>query len=122
MAISLGYVTLGPILISAAFVGYLVAGLVGAVVLAFAIFAPSFVMTVIATDLYWHVRHLESVRRAVHGILAAFVGLLAGRWWPCVTLSGVSFLSSVVDSCYGVECYGGVSSIGKPGWRSRGTP
>jgi chromate transporter len=77
VAIGLGHATPGPVLISATFVGYMVAGFLGAVVSTFAIFAPSFAMTLIAAELFGPIRHLGAVRGAVQGVMTVFVGLLA---------------------------------------------
>jgi chromate transporter len=77
VAIGLGHATPGPVLISATFVGYMVAGFLGALVSTFAIFAPSFVMTLVAAELFGPIRHLSAVRGAVQGVMTVFVGLLA---------------------------------------------
>jgi chromate transporter len=81
VAIGLGHATPGPVLISATFVGYMVAGFLGALVATFAIFAPSFVMTLVATELFGLIRHLGAVRGAVQGVMTVFVGLLAHVVW-----------------------------------------
>lgn len=77
VAIGLGHATPRPVLISATFVGYMVAGFLGALVSTFAIFAPSFAMTLIAAELFGLIRHLGAVRGAVQGVMTVFVGLLA---------------------------------------------
>ena len=77
-AIGLGQITPGPILNSATFVGYLVAGPSGALVATFAIFAPSFAMTLVFTELFLRFRHLSAIQGAIRGVMAVFVGLLAG--------------------------------------------
>lgn len=77
-AIGLGQITPGPMLNSATFVGYLVAGPMGGLIATFAIFAPSVVMTLVFTELFGHVRHFGAVRGAIKGVMAVFVGLLAG--------------------------------------------
>ena len=77
VAIGLGHATPGPVLISATFVGYVVAGFWGALVSTFAIFAPSFVMTLVAAEVFGLIRHLGAVRGAVQGVMTVFVGLLA---------------------------------------------
>jgi chromate transporter len=82
-AIAFGQITPGPMLNSATFVGYQVAGLSGALVATVAIFAPSVVMTMIFTELFVHVRHLAVVRAAIRGVMAAFVGMLA---WVAISL------------------------------------
>jgi len=82
-AIALGQLTPGPILNSATFVGYQVAGLAGALAATAAIFAPSVVMTMVFTELFVHVRHLAPIRAAIRGVMAAFVGMLA---WVAISL------------------------------------
>ncbi len=74
--IALGQITPGPFLITAAFVGYKLFGVVGAAVGTFAIFAPSFAMTLLFAELFGQIRHHVVVRGAVRGVLASFVGLL----------------------------------------------
>lgn len=83
-AIALGQITPGPILNSATFVGYQVAGLAGALAATAAIFAPSVVMTMVFTELFVHVRHLAPIRAAIRGVMAAFVGMLA---WVAISMS-----------------------------------
>jgi chromate transporter len=75
--IALGQVTPGPIVITATFIGYQVAGLAGAVVGTVSIFTPSFLM-VLATVPYFDRLHRSPLfRRALRGVLVSFVGLLA---------------------------------------------
>lgn len=75
--IALGQVTPGPFLITAAFVGYKMGGPFGAVLATFAIFSPSFAMTLVFTELFAHIQNLRVIRGALAGVLASFVGLLA---------------------------------------------
>ncbi len=75
--IALGQITPGPFLITAAFVGYKMGGVLGATLATFAIFSPSFAMTLVFTELFARVRNLQAVRGALAGVLASFVGLLA---------------------------------------------
>lgn len=75
--IALGQITPGPFLITATFIGFKIGGLLGATLATFAIFSPSFVMTLIFTELFVHVRNLKAVRGALAGVLASFVGMLA---------------------------------------------
>jgi chromate transporter len=75
--IALGQITPGPFLITATFIGYKMGGLLGATLATFAMFSPSFVMTLIFTELFVHIRNLKAVRGALAGVLASFVGMLS---------------------------------------------
>ncbi len=77
VGIAFGQITPGPFLITAAFVGFSVAGWWGGVLAAVAIFAPSVAMTTVAAEIYPYLRRLTWVRGAIRGIMAAFTGLLA---------------------------------------------
>lgn len=74
--IALGQVTPGPIVITATFVGYLVAGLAGAVVATVGIFLPSFLIVTAVVPVYDSLRASGHFRRAVGGVLYSFVGML----------------------------------------------
>jgi len=75
--IALGQVTPGPIVITATFVGYQVAGLAGAVVGTVSIFTPSFLMVLATVPYFDRLQRSLLFRRALRGVLVSFVGLLA---------------------------------------------
>jgi chromate transporter len=75
--IALGQITPGPFLITAAFVGYKLGGVLGAALATFAIFSPSIAMTLVFTEIFVRLRNLQAVRGALEGVMASFVGLLA---------------------------------------------
>jgi chromate transporter len=62
--------------ITATFVGYQIAGLLGAIVGTVAIFSPSFLMVLLTVPYFDRMQHALLFRRALRGILASFVGLL----------------------------------------------
>jgi len=74
--IALGQVTPGPIVITATYVGYVVLGLLGAVIATISIFTPSFVLLVMAVPCYDKLKHSSYFLRATKGILSSFIGLL----------------------------------------------
>ena len=74
--IALGQVTPGPIVITATFVGYQIAGLAGAVVGTVAVFSPSFLMVLITVPYFDRLQRALLFRRMLRGILASFTGLL----------------------------------------------
>jgi chromate transporter len=74
--IALGQVTPGPIVITATFVGFLQAGLAGALAATLAIFAPSLIILTAVIPTFDRFRHNILFQRAMHGILVSFAGLL----------------------------------------------
>jgi len=101
--IALGQVTPGPIVITATFVGYQIAGLLGAVIGTVAIFSPSFLMLLISVPYLDRLRGSLLFRGALRGVLASFVGLLlavtvqfalAASWTvPAVLLALAGFVA-----------------------------
>ena len=73
---ALGQVTPGPIDITATIVGFIRAGLIGAIVATTAIFAPSLIFLTAAVPSFDRFRHNAWFQRAMHGILVSFTGLL----------------------------------------------
>jgi chromate transporter len=74
--IAIGQVTPGPIVITATFLGYLVAGIPGAVVATLAIFTPSFLVVVGAIPYFDRIRSSPRLIHALGGIVCSFAGLL----------------------------------------------
>ena len=75
--ISLGCVTPGPIMITATFVGYKVAGFWGASMATLGVFFPSFFILVVLIPYHDRLRGLEKVRMMEQGVLGSFIGILA---------------------------------------------
>jgi len=99
--IALGQVTPGPIVITATFVGYHVAGIAGAVVATVAIVTPSLIVLIAAVPYTDRLRHSPSFRRALRGVLASFVGLLLA-----VTLRfGLGVSWGIVTGALGVAAF-----------------
>jgi len=74
--ILLGFVTPGPIIITATFVGYWLRGLVGALAATVTVFLPPILMIIFLTPFYQRIKEGQWVRAVVQGILAALVGML----------------------------------------------
>jgi chromate transporter len=72
-----GQITPGPVLITATFIGFKVAGLVGAVLATLAAFLPSFVMSVVAGSSLDRFRTNFQVQSFLGGVAPAVVGMLA---------------------------------------------
>ena len=75
-AFALGQITPGPVLITATFVGYRVAGTLGALVATISIFLPAFLMTIAAASSLRRFRNNEQVQSFLRGIAPAVIGLL----------------------------------------------
>jgi chromate transporter len=74
--ILLGFVTPGPIIITATFIGYWIKGLVGAVVGTAAIFLPPILIIIFLSPYYQWVKETRWMRPVIQGILCALVGML----------------------------------------------
>src|SRR5204863_1196288 len=77
-AVAVALITPGPVVITVAFIGYLVAGVPGAVMAAIGIFVPVYVFTVIPAP--WFRRHRDNpqLRAFVGGATAAASGAIGG--------------------------------------------
>jgi chromate transporter len=77
-AVAVALLTPGPVVITTGFIGYLVAGLPGAVVAAVATFLPCYLLTIIPAP--WFRRHGKhpAVAAFVDGVTAGAIGAIAG--------------------------------------------
>jgi len=76
-AVALGQVTPGPVVITATFVGYRVAGLAGAVFGTAAVFAPGFLLALVLASSMERVREHPAVRAFLAGLQPAIAGVMA---------------------------------------------
>jgi chromate transporter len=77
-AVAMGLITPGPVVITATFIGYLVAGLPGAIIATLAIFTPIYLGVTVPGR--WFVRHRDNpqIKAFVKGATAAAAGAIAG--------------------------------------------
>jgi len=77
-AVAVAMITPGPVVITVAFIGYLVAGVAGSALAALGIFLPVYVFTVLPAP--WFARHRENpqLKAFVQGATAAATGAIAG--------------------------------------------
>ena len=77
-AVAVAMITPGPVVITVAFIGYLVAGPVGAVVAGLATFLPCYLFTVIPAPYFRRFSKNRSLKAFVDGVTAAATGAIAG--------------------------------------------
>jgi chromate transporter len=77
-AIAVSMITPGPVVITVAFIGYLVAGLAGSLAAALGMFLPTYLAVVLAAPYYRRFAENLRVRAFVDGVTAAATGAIAG--------------------------------------------
>ena len=77
-AVAMGLITPGPVVITATFIGYLVAGVAGALVATAAIFLPIYLGVVIPGRWFVRNQHRPAIQAFVKGATAAAAGAIAG--------------------------------------------
>jgi chromate transporter len=87
IAVAIGMISPGPVVITATFVGYLVAGFWGAVAATVGIFLPSFLLILIAAPILRRHRTNRNVQGFVKGTYAAAMGTILGA---CVLLGRIA--------------------------------
>jgi chromate transporter len=99
--ILLGFVTPGPIIITATFVGYWVKGLLGAIVATVSIFLPPIVLIIFLSPFYQKIKEARMMRPVIQGILDALVGMLVlvTVQMGLVTLTEVKSLVLMAAAC-----------------------
>src|SRR5262244_2717116 len=87
IAVAVGMISPGPVVITATFVGYLVAGFWGSLVSTVGIFLPSFLLVLIVAPLLARHRENANVQGFVKGAYAAAIGTILGA---CVLLGKIA--------------------------------
>ena len=87
IAVAVGMISPGPVVITATFVGYLVAGFWGSLVSTIGIFLPSFILVLVAAPLLAKYRENRNVQGFVKGAYAAAIGTILGA---CILLGRIA--------------------------------
>jgi chromate transporter len=87
IAVAVGMISPGPVVITATFVGYLVAGFWGSLVSTIGIFLPSFLLVLIVAPLLARHRGNANVQGFVKGAYAAAIGTILGA---CILLGKIA--------------------------------
>ena len=87
VAVAVGMLSPGPVVITATFVGYLVAGFWGSLVSTIGIFLPSFILILVVAPILVRHRANPNVQGFVKGAYAAAIGTILGA---CVLLGKIA--------------------------------
>jgi chromate transporter len=95
-AIALGQITPGPVAICATFIGYRVAGLLGALVATVAIFAPAIGLALVAGRSLDRFRHSPLIAGALRALAPAVIGMLGAATFSLGRAGITSALGAIV--------------------------
>src|SRR6266496_989567 len=95
-AVAVAMITPGPVVITSAFIGFLVAGPVGAIVAAAAVFAPPYLIVVLGAPYYRRFAQNPQVKAFVKGVTAAAVGAIAGAAYILARRSLVDLPTAII--------------------------
>jgi chromate transporter len=98
VAVAIGMISPGPVVITATFVGYLVAGFWGSLVSTIGIFLPSFLFVLIAAPLLARHRGNPNVQGFVKGAYGAAIGTILGA---CILLGKIA-IGDVLTALIGI--------------------
>ncbi len=87
IAVAVGMISPGPVVITATFVGYLVAGFWGSLVSTIGIFFPSFLLVLVAAPILARHRGNTNVQGFIKGAYAAAIGTILGA---CILLGRIA--------------------------------
>jgi chromate transporter len=97
-AVAVAMITPGPVVITVAFIGYLVAGLAGAALAALGIFLPVYVFTIVPAPWFKRHRNNAQLKAFVQGATAAATGAIAGA----VVVLGLRSIIDIPTALIGV--------------------
>jgi chromate transporter len=101
-AVAMGLISPGPVVIMGTFAGYLVAGVVGAVVATVALFTPTYLFVVVPGRLFRRFEKHPRVQGFVKGATAAAAGAIAGA----AIVIGRQTISGWLSAAIGVVALG----------------
>jgi chromate transporter len=87
IAVAVGMISPGPVVITATFVGYLVAGFWGSLISTIGIFLPSFLLVLVAAPIVARHRSSRNLQGFIKGAYGAAIGTILGA---CILLGRVA--------------------------------
>ncbi|MCU7927706.1 MAG: chromate efflux transporter [Candidatus Thiodiazotropha sp. (ex Dulcina madagascariensis)] len=94
--IALGQVTPGPILISAAFIGYKMAGLLGATAATIGIFTPPAVVMVLCARYLDKIKRSKVLSAAMRGIRSGVIGMILAASYVVASTAQMNWISLLI--------------------------
>jgi chromate transporter len=94
--IALGQVTPGPILISAAFIGYKMAGLLGATAATIGIFTPPALLMLFCAHYLEKIKNSVLLKAAMRGIRAAVIGMILAAAYVVASTAQLNWISLLI--------------------------
>lgn len=95
-AVAVAMITPGPVVITVGFIGYLIAGVPGAVTAAFATFLPCYLFTIIPAPYIKKYGKVPGIIAFVDGVTAAAIGAIAGSVIVLAQRSVVDILTAIL--------------------------
>jgi chromate transporter len=95
-AVAIGQVTPGPVFTTATFIGYVIAGLPGAIIATIAIFLPSFIFVPVISIFLRKIKNSEVASDFLTGIIVASLALMASVTWTLAVSSVIDWLTAIL--------------------------
>lgn len=95
-AIAMGQITPGPILISATFIGYKVAGITGAIGASVGIFTPPAVLMLICTHYLTKLQSSPTLQAILKGVRCAVIGMIASAAYAISMIVDINFTTIII--------------------------
>ena len=117
--VAIGQLSPGPVVLAAAFVGYKVAGVLGALIASFGIFTPSFGFIMLAAPLLVRIRQSPWVRAFLQGVTPAVLGAISAAAIPLLrtALTQSNLFQSIAAGLIGLGALIAILRYRLPTWQ-----
>jgi chromate transporter len=95
-AIAAGQITPGPIILSAAFIGYKVGGILGALAATVGIYTPPALWMVAGAQILASLKNSPQIQAALHGVRSAVIGTIFAAAWVVGTTAPPDLISILI--------------------------
>lgn len=95
-AVAVGQVTPGPVFTTATFIGYVLAGVPGAVVSTIGIFIPGFILVAISGPIIPHIRRSAFASAALDGVIVGSLALMGVVTWQLAKAALVDPITIII--------------------------